>query len=97
MAVNDKQKRYLKGLAHDLKPIVMIGNKGLTDTVQAEIDNTLSHHELIKVKISGANRADKIAMAEAIAEHQQADLIMMIGHIAAFYRPAEKPAIQLPR
>ncbi|HHA19200.1 MAG TPA: YhbY family RNA-binding protein, partial [Methylophaga sp.] len=38
MAVNDKQKRYLRGLAHPIKPVVMIGNKGLTDTVLAEID-----------------------------------------------------------
>ena len=53
MAVNDKQRRYLKGLAHPLKPVVMIGNAGLTENVLAEIENALAYHELIKVRVSG--------------------------------------------
>lgn len=97
MAVNDKQKRYLKGLAHPLKPVVMIGNKGLTDTVLAEIDIALSHHELIKVKVSGAEKAERMAMLKQITEHSKADLVLSIGHTAAFYRPADKPSITLPK
>ena len=54
MAVNDKQRRYLKGLAHPLKPVVMIGNSGLTPAVLNEIEQALSHHELIKVRVSVA-------------------------------------------
>jgi len=97
MAVNDKQKRYLKGLAHPLKPVVMVGNKGLTDNVLTEIDIALSCHELIKVKISGADKEDKAAMISHIANEKNADLVMSIGHVATFYRPAEEPTIQLPR
>lgn len=97
MAVNDRQKRYLKGLAHPLKPVVMIGNKGLTDSVLAEIDNTLEQHELIKVRVSGQEKADRTAMIEEIALKTSSNLIMCIGHIAAFYRPAKEPTITLPR
>jgi RNA-binding protein len=96
MAVNDKQKRYLRGLAHDLKPVVMLGNKGLTETVQAEIENALSHHELIKVKVSGAEKTERQTILGTIAEKNGAELIMSIGHIAAFYRPAKEPMIKLP-
>lgn len=97
MAVTDKQKRYLKGLAHSIKPVVMIGNSGLTDAVLAEIDNALEHHELIKVRVSGQERADRKAMLDHIAHKTGADLVQVIGHIGGFYRPAKEPSIQLPR
>jgi RNA-binding protein len=97
MAVTDKQKRYLKGLAHSLKPVVMVGNSGLTDNVISEINNALDHHELIKVRISGQERAERKAMLEDIAERSNADLVQVIGNIGAFYRPAKEPSIQLPR
>jgi RNA-binding protein len=96
MAVNDKQRRYLKGLAHPLKPVVMIGNAGLTENVLAEIENALAYHELIKVRVSGQEKADRQQMLDEIAEKTSADLVMVIGHIGGFYRPAEKPVIQLP-
>ncbi|MTI63823.1 ribosome assembly RNA-binding protein YhbY [Methylophaga sp.] len=97
MAVTDKQKRYLKGLAHSLKPVVMLGNSGLTDTVVAEIDNALEHHELIKVRISGQERAERKAILDEIAQRTGADLVLVIGNIGGFYRPAKEPSIQLPR
>ena len=73
MAVNDKQRRYLKGLAHPLKPVVMIGNSGLTPAVLNEIEQALSHHELIKVRVSGQERADRKQMLDQIAEQTGAD------------------------
>jgi RNA-binding protein len=97
MAVTDKQKRYLKGLAHSLKPVVMVGNSGLTESVVAEINNALEHHELIKVRISGQERAERKAMLDEIAQTTGADLILVIGNIGGFYRPAKDPSIQLPR
>jgi RNA-binding protein len=97
MAVNDKQKRYLKGLAHSLKPVVMIGDKGLTDNVISEIDNALSHHELIKVRVSGQEKAERLEVLNTIAEKTASDLVLIIGHIGGFYRPAKEPVIQLPK
>jgi RNA-binding protein len=97
MAVNDKQKRYLKGLAHDLKPVVMIGNKGLTDNVLTEIDNALNQHELIKVRVSGQEKADRAKMLDEITAKTQSELVMVIGHIGALYRKAKEPKIVLPK
>lgn len=97
MAVNDRQKRYLKGLAHTLKPVVMLGDKGLTENVIKEIDNALSHHELIKVRISGQDKAERLEMLNNIAEQTSSDLVLIIGHIGGFYRPAKEPVIQLPK
>ncbi len=97
MAVNDKQKRYLRGLAHTLKPVVMIGKNGLTETVLAEIENALEHHELIKVRVSGLEKADRTQMLNEISEKSNSDLIQVIGHIGGFYRPAKEPSIQLPK
>jgi RNA-binding protein len=75
----------------------MVGNSGLTDNVITEINNALDHHELIKVRISGQERAERKAMLEDIAERSNADLVQVIGNIGAFYRPAKEPSIQLPR
>jgi len=97
MAVNDKQKRFLKGQLHTLKPVVMIGNSGLTPAVLVEIENALSHHELIKVRVSGQERDDRKQMLEKIVAETGADLIQVIGHIGGFYRPAEVPKIVLPK
>lgn len=97
MAVNEKQKRFLKGQLHPIKPVVMIGNSGLTPAVLIEIDKALIHHELIKVRVSGQERADRKQMLEKIVEETGAELIQVIGHIGGFYRPAEVPKIALPK
>ena len=59
MNLSTKQKQHLKGLAHPLKPVVMLGNNGLTEGVLAEIEQALGHHELIKVKIASEDRETK--------------------------------------
>ena len=61
MTLTNKQTQYLKGLAHSLKPVVQLGANGLTEGVIAEIDQALSHHELIKVKIPSDDRNEKNA------------------------------------
>ena len=55
-ALNKKQVKHLKGLAHELKPIVIVGDKGLTGSVTDEISNAINHHELIKVKVRADER-----------------------------------------
>ncbi|MDF2530033.1 MAG: uncharacterized protein K0Q57_913, partial [Gammaproteobacteria bacterium] len=64
MSIDKQHKRNFKMQAHALKPVVMIGNKGLTDNVLAEMNIALDHHELIKVKIA----ADRDERAEIIQE-----------------------------
>ena len=66
MKLSNKQKQFLKGLAHPLKPVVQLGGNGLTEGVLAEIDNALNHHELIKVKVPSDDREEKALIMDAI-------------------------------
>lgn len=97
ITLSTKQKQYLKGLAHHLNPVVMLGGNGLTEGVLAEIDNALNHHELIKVKIAGADRETKQLIINAIVRETNATEIQTIGHILVLYRQSEEGKIQLPR
>lgn len=95
--LSTKQKQFLKGLAHHLSPVVMLGGNGLTEGVLAEIDNALNHHELVKVKIAGADRETKQLIIDAIVRETQSSNVQTIGHILVLYRPSEEGKIQLPR
>lgn len=95
--LSTKQKQFLKGLAHHLSPVVMLGGNGLTEGVLAEIDNALNHHELIKVKIAGADRETKQLIIDTIVRETQSSNVQTIGHILVLYRPSEEGKIQLPR
>jgi RNA-binding protein len=82
MTITSKQSRYLRGLAHKLKPVVMIGNAGVTDNIIQEIDNSLSHHELIKVRISGMDRENRSASVADLCKKTNSELVNTVGHIA---------------
>ncbi|MEN3261455.1 ribosome assembly RNA-binding protein YhbY [Sodalis endosymbiont of Spalangia cameroni] len=97
MNLNNKQKQHLKGLAHALKPVVMLGNNGLTEGVLAEIEQALEHHELIKVKIAAEERETKTLIADAIVRESGASKVQVIGNILVLYRPAAERKITLPR
>lgn len=96
MPLSEPHRRHLRKLAHHLKPVVIVGNAGLTENVLAEIDAALAHHELIKVKINAADKTERQAIIDKISDQSAANWVLSIGHIAAFYRPAEKPKISLP-
>ena len=96
MPIDQKQRRHLKGLAHHLKPVVMIGQHGLSEGVTAELDVALEAHELIKVRISAADKAQRQSMIETICKRNHAEFIHAIGHVAVFYRRhPKKPKIGL--
>lgn len=97
MPLKEKQKRHLRGLLHQRKPVVIIGGAGLTENVMQEIDNALAHHELVKIKVNADDRTARTAMIEQISEQTRSELVQTIGHTASFYRPAEKPVITLPK
>jgi RNA-binding protein len=81
-----KDKQALRAAAHALKPVVLLGAKGLTDAVVQEIDIALTAHELIKVKLTGVEKEEKLPLLEGLCERLRADLIQHIGHIAVLYR-----------
>lgn len=97
MNLSNKQKQYLKGEAHHLKPIVMIGANGLTEGVMAEIENALTYHELIKVKVSAEERETKKLICEAIIRESGATQIQLIGSILTLFKPSEEQKINLPK
>jgi RNA-binding protein len=88
--VNISLKKSLKAQAHHLKPVVLLGAKGLTEAVIAETDVALQAHELIKVKINGAEKEDRIVMANELCQQLQAELIQIIGNTVIMYRKNEK-------
>jgi len=97
MALTASQKRYLRGLTHDINPVVMVGDKGLTDNVMAEIEQALKHHELIKIKLR-SDRETRQAWSQQIIQTSGAEPVHEIGQVACYYRRnPEKPVIQLPK
>jgi RNA-binding protein len=97
MNLNKKQIQYLKGVAHPLKPVVMLGNNGLTEAVIAEIDYSLNHHELIKVKIPTDNRETKGLIVDAICRETNATKVQLIGKTLVIYRQSEEKKISIPK
>jgi len=97
MSLNKKQIQYLKGLAHSLKPVVLLGSNGLTEAVIAEIDFALNHHELIKVKIPTDDRETKGLIVDAICRETEATKVQLIGKTLIVYRQSEDKKIQLPK
>jgi len=88
--VDTSFKQSLKAKAHHLKPVVLLGAKGLTEAILAETNVALLAHELIKVKINGAEKEDRMQMAEELCEQLHAELVQMIGNTLVLYRKNEE-------
>lgn len=97
MTLSNKQKQYLKGLAHALKPVVQLGQHGLTEGVLAEIEHALGYHELIKVKVNSEDREEKALIVEAIVRETKAIKLQVIGHVLVIYRKSDDNKIELPK
>ena len=86
------QAKHLRGLAHSLKPVVFIGQKGITDDVVKSTDAALEKHELIKVKfIDYKEKTQKLEITKEIENRTGCRMAGMIGHIAIFYRQKDDP------
>ena len=97
MQLANNQLRYLRGLCHNLKPVVLLGANGVTEAVLAEIDVSLNAHELIKIKVRAEDREARAGLIEAILAGSGAVKVQTIGHMLAIYRPSLKPQIVLPK
>ena len=96
--LSNPQKRYLRGLAHDLKPILMLGAKGVTAPLLAELQLALEQHELIKVKVAAQDRETRDAWIGELVDNSAATLVSRIGHTAVLYRRSkDRPLVILPR
>jgi RNA-binding protein len=95
MTLSNKQKQFLKGQAHSLKPVVLLGSNGLTEGVVVEIQSALEIHELIKVPTD--DRETKKLIFDAIVRETGATKLQTIGHTIVLYRQSPEKKIQLPR
>lgn len=91
-----KQKRYLRGLGHDLKPVIMVGKNEMNDALVAETDTALTTHELIKVKILESCTMDRHEVAESLAKACGADVAQVLGRTLLLYRKSDETKIELP-
>ena len=97
MTLSVRQKKHLRRLGHDLKPVVTTGAAGVSPALLAELDGALEHHELVKVRVRSADRDARDGMIVELCEGAGAELVQRIGHIALLYRPRpEDPTIILP-
>jgi RNA-binding protein len=97
MKLNQQQRKHLRGLAHALQPVVMIGQKGNSPAVKQELDSALTSHELVKVSIRVGDRDLRDQAINELEQQTQSSLVTRIGNIAVFYRAREdKPKIVLP-
>lgn len=94
------QKKYLRGLAHNLNPAAVVGQKGITETLLEEIDRSLKATELIKVKFNDYKEKDlKNSLTEEIAKATNSHIAGMVGHVVILYRQnsdVKKQQITLP-
>ncbi len=97
MSLSNPQVRHLRGLAHSLKPVVMVGQHGLRESVLEEIGIALDFHELIKIKVSASDRDERDKIIASILDETRAELVQRIGNMAVlFRRNTKKPKIVLP-
>ncbi len=90
MPLTAARKKSLRAAAHALKPVVMMGQRGYTPAIVAAIDEALTDHELIKVRVRGVEREERKPLIEAICRDLDAEFVALVGSVATLYR--ERPA-----
>ena len=96
MPLSTKHKRFLRAKTHHINPVVMVGEKGLSENVLAEIEQALERHELVKVKLR-TDRETRQSLTCEIGNQCNATLVHRIGQVSCFFRRNEKhPVIKLP-
>lgn len=91
-----KQKRYLRGLGHGLRPVVMVGKGEISEALAAETDEALKAHELIKVKILENCLLDREEVAAGLADACGCEIAQILGRTLLLYRRGDPAKIELP-
>jgi RNA-binding protein len=86
MNLSKAQIKRLRSTSHQLKPVVMMGQNGMTEAVQKEIEIAIEHHELIKIRLPAADKVAKKQMIEIICKHHNAEPVQSIGNVVVIYR-----------
>ena len=97
MALSEAQKKHLRGLGHQLKPVVMVGDAGLSPSLLEEYESSLAHHELIKIRVRVGDRRERDSMIKELCRLGSAELVQRVGNMALLYRQnPDKQKIALP-
>ncbi|RBW48882.1 ribosome assembly RNA-binding protein YhbY [Marinobacter sp. F3R11] len=91
MSLSPEQRREYRAIAHNLKPVIIVGDKGLTENLQEELERALNDHELIKIKVASQDRETRQEAINALCESSGAEIVQTIGKIAVIMRRAKKP------
>ncbi len=94
IVLTSKQRKILEKQAHNLNPVVIIGQQGVTENLLKMVEDSLKAHELIKVKFN-EYKDDKREYSEDIANRTDSNLVRVIGNVAIFYRQNEDPEKRL--
>ena len=89
-----RERAHLKARAHALEPVVHVGNAGLTDQVATEVERALAAHELIKVRIGGADRNARAALCDEIRARADAAEVQRVGKVLVLWRPRPDAGVQ---
>ncbi|HET8850529.1 MAG TPA: ribosome assembly RNA-binding protein YhbY [Marinobacter sp.] len=91
MSLSPEQRREFRAIAHNLKPVIIVGDKGLSEGLRDELERALNDHELIKIKVASQDREARQEAINALCESSGAELVQTIGKIAVILRRASKP------
>ena len=92
-----KQKRFLRGLGHGLKPVVTVGKGDVSEALLKETAEALASHELIKVKILESCFMDRHEVGEQLSEGCGAEVAQVLGRTLLLYKAADQPRLELPK
>lgn len=96
MPLTPRQRQHLKALAHQRKPVVIVGAAGLSEAVRKETELALAHHELLKIRLPAAGPSGRKTLMEELCAATGAEPVQLLGRVATIYRPGKKPRIVLP-
>ena len=91
MSLSPEQRREYRAIAHNLKPVIIVGDKGLSEGLQEELERALNDHELIKIKVASQDREARQEAITVLCESSGAELVQTIGKIAVILRRAKQP------
>ncbi len=95
--LSNNQKKYLRGIAHGLNPMIIIGTNGVTESLMEELESTLTHHEILKIKISLGDRNERQEITQHILEQTGALLVQSVGKTCIIYRQNKETELPLPK
>ena len=90
MTLNNADKKRFRAIGHQLKPVITIAEKGLSENIQLELERAPNDHELIKLKLITGDKAEKAALIDEIGALSKGTVVQTIGHVVLLYRAAKK-------